>query len=497
MLNILFLINNDIAAVHELVRVADLVRRAPEFRPVALIEESVYTRQHIAARAMLEERGIEVMSSNQFSGGDGMAALGKRGSAMRRTRAKLISEALPAVAGLVLPSYKIIRGLRHFRQHIHDIRDAMLRRAAVCDAVLSQRRYSAVILSEDNVELDTGIWTTIARRHGVRSIIVPYTMSDMAEFAESFVNHSAFQVGATYQNSLVARLFPEWTLQYKGSHFLRSTYGKVIAVELLGLKPPNPWIMNSGYADAIAVESVAMREYCLAASLPASQLVVTGSLADDIIAVGLNDMPRRRRALLEELGLPSEAPILLCALPPDQNTYNRPGCEFTSFDALAHFWGECLSEIPAWNVIVRPHPKTPPECLGVLRNRGITITYKETAAVVPLCDLYVASVSSTIRWAIACGKPVINYDVYQYGYHDYDGLRGVVLANTRNEFRELLQEMTIDRDRRDAVAAAQRRDSGRWGRLDGLSGERMLALLRGEELPNVTDGIGKNIEGMP
>jgi len=230
--------------------------------------------------------------------------------------------------------------------------------------------------------------------------------------------------------------------------------------------------------------------------LPASQLVVTGSLADDTIVAALNDLPRRRRALLDELELPTEAPILLCALPPDQNTYDRPGCEFAGFDELTRFWAECLSEVRGWNVIVRPHPKTPPECLAELRRRGISITYNETATLVPLCDLYVASVSSTIRWAIACGKPVINYDVYQYGYHDYDGVGGVVLANTRNQFRDLLRHLTADRGRRDAVAAVQQRDAGRWGCLDGLAGERILALLRGEELASDAGSSPARIRAM-
>jgi hypothetical protein len=482
MRNILLLINNDIAAVQELARVADLIGRTSDLRPVVFIEQSVYWRQHLGVPAMFAERGIEVLTSNSFSGDNGHAALGKQGRAMRRWRAKFVSEALPALARLVPSSHQMITALKSYRETIDGVRDAMLRRAAICDAVLSERPYSAVVISEDNVELDTGVWTAIARRHGVRSIIVPYTMSNAAEFAESFVHHPSFRVHAAYQNYLVARLFPEWTLRYKGCHFLRSTCAKVIAVELLGLTPPDPWVMNSGYADAIAVESIAMHDYCLAAGLPARQLVTTGSLTDDIIAAVLDDIPQRRSTLVEEFGLQDDRPILLCALPPDQNTYNRPGCEFADFDELVRFWGECLSQVGGWNVIVRPHPKTAPECLDALRQCGINITYNETATLVPLCDLYVVSVSSTIRWAIACGKPVINYDAYQFGYNDFHGLQGVALANTRNEFRDLVRQLTTDRNRRAALAAAQQRDSGRWGRLDGMSGRRMLALLRGETL---------------
>ena len=43
----------------------------------------------------------------------------------------------------------------------------------------------------------------------------------------------------------------------------------------------------------------------------------------------------------------------------------------------------------------------------------------QCASLVAISDMYVASVSSTIRWAILAGIPVINYDVYQYGYEDF------------------------------------------------------------------------------
>ena len=58
------------------------------------------------------------------------------------------------------------------------------------------------------------------------------------------------------------------------------------------------------------------------------------------------------------------------------------------------------------------------------------IAARKTSELVPLCDLYVASVSSTIRWAIACGKPVVNYDVYRYRYTDFISLDGVLIIDS-------------------------------------------------------------------
>jgi hypothetical protein len=355
--------------------------------------------------------------------------------------------------------------------------NAMLKRAAVAAEVLAQRTYSAIVLSEENVELDTAVWVAVARRKGVRSIIVPFTISNTAEFIESYVGHAPYQVSANPQNRLVARLFPEWTERQKGHHFLRTHYAKVLAVERLGLTPPNPWLLNSGYVDAIAVESLAMHDYYRAAGIPEQQLVTTGSLTDDLMADVLRQAADKRRTLLQDLALPQDRPVLLAALPPDQKTYDRPGCEFCGFDDLIGFWGQTLAAAAGWNVIVRPHPKTRPEHLDALRRHGVAISYIDTAELVPLCDVYVAAVSATIRWAIACGKPVVNYDVYQYGYRDYEGVEAVRLVNTRAEFAREIERVTGDQAYRSKLTACQQRDANRWGMLDGQTGRRMRVLL--------------------
>lgn len=475
--NVLLLINNDIAAVKEFERLAGLMLTSGNMRPVMFIDENMYYGMHVDVPAFCKERGIEVLTSADLEGGDGFSALGKQGTAVGRWIARAAFELIPRLK--FLPRRWFSAGDLSI---VGAIRDAMLRRAAACEAVLSQRRYTALIIAEDNVELDTAVWIAIARRHGVRTIILPYTMSNTAEFLESYVGHAPYQVGAESLNRVAARLFPRWAARYKGKHFLRTTAQRIFAAELLGLTPPNPWLMNSGYADAIAVESVAMQEYCLAGGHPARQLVITGSQTDDVIAETLSDVQQRRREYLTSAGLPPEQPVLLCALPPDQNTFNRPGSEFADFDDLLCFWSECLTEVKGWNVIVRPHPKTSPERLEPLRASGLSVTFDATATLVPICDLYVASISSTIRWAIACGKPVINYDVYQYDYGDYDGVKGVAQVNTRSAFRELVRGLTTDGNRLAAMTAAQQAVAERWGYRDGLSGQRILALVRGEKV---------------
>jgi hypothetical protein len=424
------------------------------------------------------EHGVEVLTSRAVASGEGDALLPQR-RGMRswvaeilsnRSVARRVPDRIRRRYGLLGPDDAGLVGI---------LRKVMLKRAAVADAVLTSRHWASIVICEDNVELDTGVWVAMARKYGIRSVIVPYTISNTAEFAESYVNYDPYQVQANPQNGLIARVCPAWVLDYKGRRFLRTSAVKVIAVEQLGLAPPNPWLLNSGYADAIAVESEAMHDYYKAAGIPASQMVTTGSLTDDVMTSVIAQGAERRRSLLAQFDLAADRPLLLCALPPDQNTYDRPGCEFRNFDDLIGFWGNCLAQLKGWNIVVRPHPKTAPARVEELRRKGLAVSYDDTATLVPLCDLYVASVSATIRWAIACGKPVINYDVYQYGYEDYAGVAGVMLVGFRTEFQDALRELTGDASRREKLAESQRRDSRRWGMLDGGSGRRMAALLRG------------------
>jgi hypothetical protein len=418
-----------------------------------------------------------------FSGGDGRQALGKQGRTARRWHAHAVVRAARAGDRWPASIGRWIGSLDAADLNAVTLnRDLMLRRASVAANVLRQRSFAALVLSEDNVELDTAVWIAVARNLGIRSVIVPYTISNTAEFLESYVRHQPYQVSASRLNGLIARWFPQWTARHAGRYFVRSTPAKVLAAELLGLAPPNPWLLNSGHVDAIAVESSAMREYYLSAGIPARQLSAVGSLTDDVLAEGLRDAAARRASLEQELGLTAGRPLLLAALPPDQNTYDRPACEFSGFDDLIGFWGSTLAGLPGWNVVVRPHPKTRPERLGALRRHGVAISYDDTAGLIPPCDVYVAAVSATIRWAIACGKPVVNYDVYQYGYRDYERVEGVVLVNTRKDFVELVGRVTTDADYRAGLAGQQSQAAPDWAMLDGASGQRMIELLRGADV---------------
>ena len=341
---------------------------------------------------------------------------------------------------------------------------------------LREQGIDLLVLCEENVGYATPIWTQSAHAAGVSVVVAPYTVADASEPAGAVKDICQFQL-RRWPNQIAGMLYPHWAYEHEGRKLLRLPAGRVAAMQWMKVAPPQPWIMNSGFADAIAVESERMRQHYQRLGLPEDQLVETGALYDDVLAEVLDAADERREALYRKLDLPAGRPMLLCALPP--NPYPDQLGGFASYEDLLRFWVATLTERTDWNLVLRLHPRMPREQFAFLEEVGGRITNEDTAHLVPLCNLYVASVSATIRWAIACGKPVVNYDVYRFGYTDYTGVPGVFTVNEKQAFVDIIQSLTNDPARLAAAAAAQDAVREQWGRFDGGAAVRFLALVDG------------------
>lgn len=340
--------------------------------------------------------------------------------------------------------------------------------------LLDEARADVLVLSEDNPGYTTSHWIAAAHKMGMAVAIIPYTVAGAREFGESLLDnreHSGSRIG----NRIAASLFPKWSYRHRDKSLVRLPAPRLIAREMMKLGPPLPWTLHSGSADAIAVESERMMKHYRSEGLPADRLRVTGSLSDDILAEVLRKRDEGKRSLLSRAGLDPSLPLLLCAPPPDQFVYYGSQTEYASYGAMMDRWIEALN-LPGWNVILRPHPREERRTLKLAGSRMRVVT-EDTASLVPLCDLYVASVSATIRWAIACGIPVVNFDAYRLRYGDYDDVPGVLRMETQSEFGEALRRIAADPGYLGELTSLQRRSAPEWGMLDGGSGKRILSLL--------------------
>src|SRR5262249_53856651 len=154
-----------------------------------------------------------------------------------------------------------------------------------------------------------------------------------------------------------------------------------------------------------AVESAAMKQHYDRLGIPQAQLMVTGSLIDDNMHAAL----MRRTEIRKDLSIGPKQRMLLCSIPPNQLPgIFRDDLEFDNFHAIIDFWFAQLAKLKDWAIVIKPHPASELRDIEYMRKSSFMVTDLDTSLLIPICDLYNASVSSTIRWALACRKPVLN-----------------------------------------------------------------------------------------
>jgi hypothetical protein len=366
---------------------------------------------------------------------------------------------------------------RWLRALLRAVRD-MARPAALMASygrLLRGRNIDLVVVAEDNVGGRSRVLVAAATQQNRPVMLVPYTFPNADEPVATLGGFRAHQIRRPDQR-LFAALRPRWERRAGSKRLLRLPVGQALVMELMGLAPDNPWMVNCGPA-TVAAESDAMSRQYRTLGCTDDKLAMTGSPVDMVLASRMDDRDRLRAELRRRYGL-NEHLLLLCALPPDQLTTYVAACEFTTYAELINGWMSALQSVAdRFAILVRPHPRTPEMALAPLRRAGIAISQDDTAELIPLCDLYVAALSATIRWAITCGRPVVNYDVYGYRYTDYADVPGVLTVERAADFRSLIAELARDPERLTALARMQTVVAPQWGCLDGKSGTRILALV--------------------
>ena len=335
---------------------------------------------------------------------------------------------------------------------------------------IRRRSFQALLLPEDIVGNIWPVAIAAGHRRGIPTLILPYTLANREEAVQSLKGEEPYQ---TRNNELAARLFPKWRYHDGAIDLVRLPSAHVFAHEELGIAPPDPWMMNSGHSDRILVDSEASRQYFLAGGIPAEQMKTVGSVSQDRMFHLRQQRSVNRTRLEESLGLTAGKPLLLVSGCPNQLTATVPFCEFKTIEQLAAFVGGTVAPLAAhFNLVVRPHPNFI-EFGAMLERFGFRSTTEPTASLVPMADVFIAFASATIRWAIACGIPTVNYDVFHYGYGDFAAARGVTSVQGSRDFQSLVQSLTPGSQVLDTMTKSAALDSSHWSLMDGGSLHRI------------------------
>ena len=332
-----------------------------------------------------------------------------------------------------------------------------------------------MVLPEENIGYLSHLLIQQAHECDVRVVVMPYTIDNPVEAAEVQMKNSGCIVKGGLRR-IFAQRYPQWMYEHKGVQLFRLPFPAAAAIQFMGAAPARPWQNICSFADAVAVECEALRSQHASGGVNSAKLRVTGSFALDKMAEVVRDAETLKAQLLAELELDPAKPVFLAAIPPDIFKSKQRMVEFIDHAEVVIFWIETLAAT-GWNVMVNLHPHLNSEVIHLGEHPNVRLCQRPVAELLPLCDVFVACISATIRWAVAAAKPVLNYDLYQYDYHDYSSAPGVVHMTTREEFSHEITRITKDDVHREQLSRAQASVAVDWGILDGGGSQRLRALF--------------------
>lgn len=377
------------------------------------------------------------------------------------------------------PAEKVMAALDpERRQEVLRAADLCERRARFCEDWLVKLGIDAILFAEDNVERDSYAWITAARRRRIRTVVTSYGALSATEAEAAYANSPAHQIIGE-ELALVRKHLPRWLRQGEGYAITRLPFVEMMGRELFGLAPFDPWLVNSNGVDAIALESRSAARIYGSYGFPADQLQPVGHPLHDRLAEVRSQRMELRAELAARHGYDPSAPLIVVAMPPDQ-LGSRPS-PFGSYLELMEAFALIPERLTQAAVIVSPHPNISDQDKQALIARGAKLEDTSVANLLPLADLYLACVSSTIKWALGLGIPVIDFDCYSYRYSEYRSLPQVESVETTAELKAALEKWSIPEERARLEDAA-RKESAEWGEIDGHALERVVGLTIGNSL---------------
>lgn len=359
------------------------------------------------------------------------------------------------------------RQFSYWRKRIRSLEDLAIKTKAQC-----------LFLGGDIAGTDTSAVIQAGKNLNIPSIAVVNWLGNFEAINMYYLNpehhlNSLFNIAASI-------CFPQWSTCYNKRRILKLPGANIFAAELAGLGHKSPWLLHSGKVSGIAVEGEKMKKDAVAMGLNAAMVHATGTIQNDLMFELIQNRLKNRDELLSSLGLPTNRQTIVTAIPPDmlkrRDNSAQVECDFSVFNDLVEFWISSLTDLGC-NVVVSLHPSLSRCHFSFIEREGVRICSREVSTLIPLSDIYVASISATINWAIACGIPVVNYDVYRFAYKDYVDARAVLPTQDKSEFRALLARITSDENFLKYVSREQTEVSTSWARLDGKSAERIDRLI--------------------
>jgi glycosyltransferase involved in cell wall biosynthesis len=270
--------------------------------------------------------------------------------------------------------------------------------------------------------------------------------------------------------------YPDQIYQSQHGALLFFTPVTTIMLARMNMLPPNPWTIGGGYSDCVTLIGEEDRDRYIEMGVVPEKLVVTGQPSLDPLYKASCGVSALRATLIKKYGLDADRKLLICAVP---QLAEHGVLDWTTHWREIRFLIGALAQTGA-NVLLSLHPKSQPEQYRFLEGEyGVKILQESLGDVLPTADVFTATFSSTVRWAVLLGIPTLVFDFYNFNYDIFDHLAGVVKVTDKALLTDTLCRMLADPAWYEQLQRNQLQAARQIALFDGQANRRIIDLIDG------------------
>lgn len=354
------------------------------------------------------------------------------------------------------------------------MRAAAIGESALLSILKKKPLIGAVVTADDrSLGFEFGI-VHAAHKRGIASITVPFALSDPGGDWLRRQDRSEFSIdtgwfGVRWLKKKLARIYPVNVREQDGVQLMFLTAGQVLALRFLHALFSVPWAYGGGATDMVTLYSESNKVKQLQLGVPAEKMLVTGQCAMDKLYTLAKRKSELKCELIVQYGLKTDQPLIVLAVP-QHLEHGLMGV--ADHDEMTNGLFSDLRGIGA-EVLLSLHPRSRAEDYQLMADRaGAAIAIQPLLEILPAADLFVATHSSTVRWAALLKTPTIVLDDFGVGEGIFDA-HSVTFITDRSKIKEVARTLLTPTVQVENAASHQ----AKTDLFDGLSAQRVVSAL--------------------
>ncbi|MDX1975772.1 MAG: UDP-N-acetylglucosamine 2-epimerase [Rickettsiales bacterium] len=402
--------------LQELMALSEALHADPGFKTVLAVPKGLAKSAHIKQAA----KPVRVIALDILDGG--FDAQDDEGDAPRakakRSLIQKISGRMIGIAKKLLPASAKERLVLSSKLDTDRVRAA---------EILRRENITTLVVTDDRT-LFTIPWLGAAKQAGITSCMIGFAISHPEGGSFMRRNRVEHHLGKNPYKS-----FKQQFANRHPGHVYASRFGEMIfykpnvcgTLEKKQLLPTWPWVSGGGLSDKVCVISAEAKEMMASLGI-AKDIAVVGQCVFDKLWDTNQHKVERAQHIRAQYGIHNDKPILIFAVP---HLAEHKICSWEEHERKLRPLLQLLAARTDVVTLLSLHPRARKKFYVKLAEEyGLIIAKEALCDVLPIASLFMATHSSTVRWAGILRIPSIVLD-YNIGHTFLNTMKGNVLLS--------------------------------------------------------------------